>query len=124
MVTNRLVVFCLSLLLAAAPVISIAGDCGDVLQSDALNQCLGRELVAVDKDLNAAYARLQRKLKSTDKALLKSAQTAWLAGRDRDCEFEAASADGGTAYQPTYLSCQTEATKTRARQIRRWEKVF
>lgn len=124
MAINRLLVFCLSLLLVIVPDISFARGCGDVLQADMLNQCLGRELADADRDLNAAYARLQRKLKSADKALLKSARTAWLAGRDRDCEFEVASVDGGTAYQPTYLSCQAEATKIRTRQIRRWEKMF
>jgi len=96
--------------------------CEKLERVDALNECLGEELDAADKSLNAAYADLRRKLPSERQELLKKAEASWISWRDKDCEFEASAAIGGTAYQSLYVSCQIEATKSRTRLLQNWRK--
>jgi uncharacterized protein YecT (DUF1311 family) len=96
--------------------------CDKIERVDALSECLGEELDAADKSLNAAYADLRRKLPTERQELLKKAEVSWVSLRDKDCEFEASAAMGGTGYQPLYLSCQIEATKSRTRLLQHWLK--
>jgi len=96
--------------------------CDKIERQDALNQCLGEELAGADKSLNSAYGDLRRKLPAERQELLKKAEVSWIGLRDKDCEFEASAAAGGTAYQSLYLSCQIEATKTRLRLLQDWRK--
>jgi len=96
--------------------------CDKIEQVDALNKCLDDELKIADKSLNAAYVELQQKLPVERRKLLKKAEISWVSLRDKDCEFEASAALGGTAYQSLYLSCQIEATKNRTRLLQNWRR--
>jgi uncharacterized protein YecT (DUF1311 family) len=104
--------------LAGAPVLSIAGACDNVSANDTLIQCLGAEHSKADAELNRAYAALRGRLDRDSNAVLKAAQVAWLAYRDKDCELRASAATGGQAYQPTYISCQTEKTMRRTQELK------
>ncbi|WP_366145931.1 lysozyme inhibitor LprI family protein [Acidovorax sp.] len=99
-----------------------ATRCDKIERVDALNECLGDELGIADKALNSTYAELRRKLAPERQEVLKKAETAWIALRDNDCDFEASAAVGGTAYQSLNLSCQIEATKRRLRLLQDWRK--
>lgn len=101
---------------------SAATRCDKIERVDALNECLGGELSAADKALNAAYAQLQRKLAPERQELLKKAESSWIVNRDNDCDFEASAALGGTAYQSLYLSCQIDTTQRRLRLLQDWRK--
>ncbi len=97
-------------------------QCDKIERVDELNECLGDKFRIADKSLNSTYAELQRKLTPERQEVLKKAETAWIALRDNDCDFEASTATGGTAYQSLYLSCQIEATKRRMRVLKDWRK--
>ncbi len=103
---------------------SMAGSCDKLLNEDALKECLADELSAADKELNRMYARLREKIGDAERELLKQAEGIWIKSRDSDCEFEARSVSGGTAYQPVYLSCTISRTKARTKQLSDWTKVF
>lgn len=111
--------FIVAVALTSLPVISLAGKCDAVLATDRLVQCLGEEHSEADAQLNATYNQLRAKLDQDGKGLLKQAQVAWLSYRDRDCEFQASAVAGGQAYQPTYITCQTEKTTQRIGELKR-----
>jgi uncharacterized protein YecT (DUF1311 family) len=118
----------LRVLLAPVLTLSVAtaladSRCGKIERQDELNQCLGAELASADKALNSAYGELRRMLPLERQELLKKAETSWISLRDKDCEFEASAAAGGTAYQALLLSCQLEATKARRRLLQEWRHV-
>jgi uncharacterized protein YecT (DUF1311 family) len=118
-----LVVGLLVCLLTFAP-FAEAAPCGKLLNEDALNECLSDELSLADKELNQTYANFRGKLTDTDRDLLKAAEAAWIKSRDNDCDFEAASVAGGTAYQSIYLTCMATRTKQRTKQLADWAKTF
>jgi len=104
--------------LATCPVIGWAGKCDRVLATDQLISCLGEEYSLADGRLNATYNALRGRLEVDRRNQLKDAQVAWLAFRDKDCEFEAGAAQGGQAYQPLFISCQTRKTIGRVQELR------
>ncbi len=118
---SRRIWIAILLVLAAGGAVA-ATRCDKIERVDALNECLGDELGIADKALNSTYAELRRKLAPERQEVLKKAETAWIALRDNDCDFEASAAVGGTAYQSLNLSCQIEATKRRLRLLQDWRK--
>jgi len=70
--------------------------------------------VESDLKLNETYKALLRKMQSKgSKEKLRSVQKAWLAYRDKTCEFEALSYLGGRDYQLVYVGCLTTQTTDR-----------
>lgn len=118
---SRRIWVAISLLLAAGSAFSTT-QCGKIDRVDALNECLGDELRMADKALNSMYAQLKRKLTPERQEVLKKSENSWIVLRDDDCDFEASSVSGGTAYQSLYLSCQIETTKQRLRLLQDWRK--
>ena len=104
--------------LIALPATGWAANCANVLATDELILCLGDEFVMADRRLNASYSALRARLAADRRVQLKDAQSAWVALRDKDCEFEAGAAQGGQAYQPLYISCQTRKTLSRIQELR------
>ena len=97
---------------------SLADSCDNVVANDALIQCLGTEFTKADAELNRTYVALRGRLDREANVTLKAAQVAWLTYRDKDCELRASSAAGGQAYQPTFISCQTEKTVRRTQELK------
>jgi uncharacterized protein YecT (DUF1311 family) len=110
--------FIFLLALSLFPSISHAAKCDQILANDQLIECLGNEFSVADSALNKAYSNLRIKLGRDGKELLKKAQVAWLTYRDKDCELQALAVSGGQAYQPTFISCQTEKTIRRTQELK------
>lgn len=113
----KLVLFC-SVLLGPFGIASAGGKCDRILANDELSECLGSEFSKADGLLNKTYNDLRARLSPEGKELLKKGQLAWLTYRDKDCEFQASAASGGQAYQPVYISCQTEKTARRVKELK------
>lgn len=118
---QKRVTACLMLVLASGSAFADV-RCDEIEQVDALNECLANELGVADKRLNAAYAELRRALPAERRELLRKAQASWVSLRDKDCEFEASAALGGTGYQSLNLSCLIDATKSRTSLLQNWRK--
>jgi uncharacterized protein YecT (DUF1311 family) len=101
------------LMLAAA---SSAGcDATAVTQAD-MNRCASERLARADAALNAQWRRTYNALHGrADK--LRTAQRAWLAFRDAECEVETAGSAGGTIHLMDVAGCRTRLTIDRTRQL-------
>lgn len=112
--------FLLLFLLAALSIedVAAANKCASIAANDQLTECLAEEFSKEDAALNKAYNDLKVRLGDDEKELLKKAQLAWLSYRDKDCEFQALAVAGGQAYQPTYISCQTDKTLRRTKELK------
>jgi len=49
--------------------------------------CLNKIYIQADKDLNAAYQKLQKQLDSEGKDLLKKSQIRWIESRNSECSY-------------------------------------
>ena len=103
---------------------AMARPCDSMVNEDVLNSCLKKQLATSDKELNAIYSKFRESLEGRTREQLKISELAWMKSRDNDCEFEAESAAGGTAYQSLYLDCQLVRTKARTDQLKKWAKSF
>ncbi|MFO1415392.1 MAG: lysozyme inhibitor LprI family protein [Burkholderiales bacterium] len=98
-------------------------DCSrwEHLNNYEMNQCSGRANAAADTALNAAYGKLMAKMGPGDRDLLVAAERAWLAWRDRECDFEAQGLGGyeksGTGYSLEWSQCRLGLTKARITQL-------
>lgn len=91
---------------------------GTACKSQDLNQaqldyCAGLEFNAADVKLNALYRELMAKYDDADAARLKTAEKAWLAYRDAECDYETAGTIGGTINPMMNTMCSTNKTKAR-----------
>jgi uncharacterized protein YecT (DUF1311 family) len=98
-------------------------DCSqwDRLNNYEMKQCSGRANVTADAALNAVYGKLVAKLDAEDRQLLVAAERAWLAWRDRECDFETQGVSGyeksGTGYGLEWGQCRLRLTKARTEQL-------
>ena len=85
-----------------------------------LDACAGSDFEAADKDLNTTYRELLSRLPdSADQQALKAAQLAWIAFRDKDCEFEAGPVEGSGSIRPMVAGmCLADRTRTRTAQLK------
>jgi uncharacterized protein YecT (DUF1311 family) len=90
-----------------------ANGCDKVEREDELQECLRAEFSKIDKELNAAYAKLRGELNKEALVLLTKAQRLWVSLRDADCELDAESYKGGSGYQAIYIQCQIDRTRQR-----------
>lgn len=104
-------------LILSLPAASWADDCGTLLAQDELVDCLVAEHQKADKALNQTYQALRARLDNDARQILKKAQISWLSYRDNDCEFQASAASGGKAYMPLHISCMTEKTLHRTKEL-------
>jgi uncharacterized protein YecT (DUF1311 family) len=95
-----------------------AQDC-DANQA-AMNACAGKELAALDADLNKQYQAQMSYLKTpTQKQALKDAQVKWIAFRDADCLYQVGKAeDSGSIWPLLQSQCLAEQTKVRVKQLK------
>jgi uncharacterized protein YecT (DUF1311 family) len=112
--------------LLAAAVLSLApfaaaADCADDATQSELNACAGADFQAADRTLNTLYADIKDRLKgdADTTRLLTLAQRAWVAWRDAECDFSAASVAQGSIYPMIRDQCLTELTNARVADFRR-----
>ena len=95
-----------------------------------INECGKLTLIQKDKELNAAYQKLLRKLVPSDKSddtsyedvkkLLIEAQRNWIRFRDADCKGQLRLHEGGTIRGAVYLGCLAERTEQRTKELLKW----
>ncbi|MFE0017748.1 lysozyme inhibitor LprI family protein [Mesorhizobium sp. NPDC059054] len=105
-----------ALLLGTAAPLSTASaeDCGSVSGGQAgMNECYGNVFKKADAELNKLYKEIEARLKDDPDTtkLLVTAQKAWVAYRDGECDFQ--TAGGGSIAGMAYPMCQTAITQSR-----------
>ncbi|HEV7308803.1 lysozyme inhibitor LprI family protein [Ensifer sp.] len=113
----RLPVFMFAALAGATGLLrpALAADCAAALDQATMNECADKALKASDAELNSLYKQIVSRLKDDQDAakLLVSAQKAWIAFRDAECNFSASGVDGGSAYPMVLLQCRDGLTRKR-----------
>ena len=86
----------------------------------AMNACAGKQLYALDADLNKQYQAQMGYLKNpAQKQALKSAQQKWIAFRDADCLYQVGKAENSGSIWPLLQSqCLAEQTRVRVEQLK------
>lgn len=103
-------------------------DCDSPTTQADMNACAAIEYEAADKDLNAAYQQVRKKMSAWDKAAdddskgavdaLVAAQRAWVSFRDANCEAAGFQARGGTMEPMLVSSCLADMSTKRAEELR------
>lgn len=104
-------------------------DCANAASTVEINFCADKEYQAADKDLNAAYAKALKSVRTRDmekpydaksfEAALRGAQRAWVAYRDADCkDVEAQIWTNGSGATAAILGCMTEKTVQRTNDLK------
>jgi uncharacterized protein YecT (DUF1311 family) len=84
--------------------------------TSAMQDCIATELLRQDARLNKAYKAAMAPLTASRKKQLLSAQRAWLAFRDANCQFYA-DPEGGSAARLAANDCVLSATANRATEL-------
>jgi uncharacterized protein YecT (DUF1311 family) len=95
-----------------------------------LNNCAQKDFEKKDKELNVAYQALMKSLTPSKpigminypevRRQLTNAQQDWIRFRDNDCDAKYRLRQDGTIRTIVYLSCKTEHTELRTKQLRNW----
>lgn len=103
-------------------------NCAEPVTQRDLNACADIEYDKADKDLNAAYQQLRKKMSDWDKSAdetskgvvdaLVVAQRAWVAFRDANCEVAGFQARGGTMESMLIYTCLADMSTKRAAELR------
>jgi uncharacterized protein YecT (DUF1311 family) len=80
-----------------------------------LNDCYGNVYKKADAELNGLYRQITSRLKDDKPTtkLLVTAQRAWVAFRDAECDFSASGVSGGSAYRMILAICLNGLTSKR-----------
>ncbi|MBE9215702.1 lysozyme inhibitor LprI family protein [Plectonema cf. radiosum LEGE 06105] len=98
-------------------------NCNNPQTTLEMRVCAGRSYEAADKKLNQVYRQLKPKLNAKQQKRLVDAQIAWIQFRDKSCAFEAGEAEGGTLEPVLKLSCLTDVTQQRVKDLERYLKI-
>lgn len=83
-----------------------------------MNACAGTDYQREDAVLNAKYKELTAKLQKDRREKLKAVQLVWIKYRDMQCDFNAATYDGGSMYSMVRDSCLLQMTKQRNKDVK------
>lgn len=103
-------------LVLATPALGLAqNNCGDLTNQTDMNICAGKAYEKSDAELNSLYKQIEARLKddADTTKLLVTAQRAWVAFRDAECNFSSSEVSGGTAYPFISSSCLDNMTQIR-----------
>lgn len=105
-------------LAAAVSAPASAADCRDPQTQADMTQCAGDDFHKADRELNAVYTQVLRKLPSEFHPALKKAQLAWIKSRDADCEVEPWDVEGGSMWPMSHAGCMRMKTEERTAWLR------
>lgn len=120
----------LQFLTAANAQVDESIDCSDPGKLDAwgLRHCAARANQLTDFELNNAFKSLRGMLEADHQRLLDTAQKAWIAWRDRECDFETSAVQGfdrtGSIYSTVWAACRESLTAARTKAIRSHLRIF
>lgn len=111
---------CASLVALAGSGVAIAKDCDST--QEAMNVCAADDFKAADKELNTLYkAQMDYLQDAKTKSAFKEAQRKWIALRDADCLYQVGPReDSGSIWALLQYSCETEQTKVRIEQLKKY----
>lgn len=97
-----------------------ADNCADLSNQGAMNECYGKALMAEDKELNATYREIEKRLAddADTRKLLVAAERAWIAYRDAECTFSASRSVGGSIYSTLIATCKAALTAQRNKDLK------
>ena len=105
---------CLVILASAAH----AQDCDRSDDSQQMmNTCASEDFSAADAKLNETYQNLIGTSDANAGQLLQSAQRAWIAFRDAECEYATAGSEDGSIHPMEVSQCLTRLTNDRITQL-------
>lgn len=82
-----------------------------------LNRCAQADFEAADGKLNRLYKQLVSKSGTDEKAALRDAQRAWVAYRDKECEYETIGSAGGSIRPMEEWQCAAALTEVRSKEF-------
>lgn len=114
----RLAFAALAVLLVSTAV-ATADECADAEDQATMNECAGKALAEADKQLNADYKAIEKRLgdNADAKKLFVAAQRAWIAFRDAECAFQTSAVAGGSVYPMIDDNCRAALTGQRVEQF-------
>ena len=93
-----------------------ADDCANATGGQAgLDDCYDKAFKKSDAELNKLYKQIEARIKddAATTKLLVTAQKAWVAFRDGECNFQSAGASGGSIGPMIYSMCLDGLTQSR-----------
>lgn len=97
-------------------------DCSQAVSTAEMRTCANRLYQEADAELNQVYRQLIAQLSAPRKTQLKASQQAWLAFRDKNADFAAGVAGGGSMASLVEVMELTAMTRTRTEQLRTYFK--
>ncbi|KAB2671123.1 DUF1311 domain-containing protein [Ochrobactrum sp. LMG 5442] len=96
-----------------------SSECDNAQDQATMNKCANNDFAKADKQLNAQYSEIEKRLSGDDdaKKLLITAQRAWVKFRDAECNFSASGTAGGSMHPMTVALCKEELTTERNKQF-------
>lgn len=99
---------------------SYAADCANASDQSTLNECAGKDYKKSDTELNKLYKEIRSRLSDQPDTVKKlvSAQRAWIAFRDAECDFVTLNTQGGSAYGMLVSMCRDRLTQARIKEFK------
>ncbi len=93
-------------------------ECTDAADQTAMNQCASKQYKATDAAMAKVYKDLMAKVSDEGKPLLRDAERAWIAYRDKECAFETAVTVGGSINPFVLLQCLKTKTEVHMAELK------
>jgi uncharacterized protein YecT (DUF1311 family) len=113
---------CGVVLLIATPALARAQSpaCATAATQTDMNACAAREYQKHDAEMNEIYGKLLAKLTDPhQQALLKEAERAWIAYRDKQCAFQTSGSEDGSIHPLIVATCLDEKTDVHSAELNR-----
>lgn len=96
-----------------------SSECDNAQDQATMNKCANDDFAKADKQLNAHYREIEKRLADDDdaKKLLITSQRAWVKFRDAECNFSASGTAGGSVHPMTVAICREKLTTERNKQF-------
>ena len=114
---RSLICACLCLVASSSAALAVDPECQGA-SPFAMQACTDKLHAGADAKLNDIYKRLMPMLDYATQGKLVTAERAWIAYRDAQCDYEAARRNGTADPAIESRSCQTELTNERALMLR------
>lgn len=92
--------------------------CQGAVTTAEMRDCVNRRYAEVDDELNRVYKQLLAQLDPERRELLRAAQRAWIAFRDKNAAFVASEVEGGTLYPIIEISERASMTERRIEELK------
>lgn len=122
----------LFLLMAIALPVHAADPCAHANNTIEINECMNKQFVAVDRELNRAYQELLKRIddndpKHVDRATVRrrllEAQRSWIEFRKQDCEGIYKLFEEGSIRNARFHGCMIERTERRISELKNWDRI-